>query len=128
MRSLSDLQIGHIQRRLQQVLDFVQGPSPTGSPDGVPQWCRQVCGVDTLREVVERWAKCVKDLGDTLFTVGLAEKVRKDRPATPGNLLLIDLNTCEEYAHAILCLAVDLAEGDEIFRRARQGIEVPFGE
>jgi hypothetical protein len=37
---------------------------------------------------------------------------------------VVDLNTCEEFAEGILCLAVDKAEGDDIFRRARLAAEL----
>jgi hypothetical protein len=44
-------------------------------------------------------------------------------------LLLVDLNTAPELAHAVVCLAVDQAEGEEIYRRAElPGQETPEPE
>jgi hypothetical protein len=126
----SDLQIGYIRRLLNRIIDYVPGPAPIGDPEAVRRWCQDVCNVDTPREVGECWAKCVKEVGGTLFEMGLAERVREDRPVTPSNQLLVDLRTTAELAHAILCLAVDEAEGAAILGRTRRpaGLGQPLSE
>ncbi|HEY7314809.1 MAG TPA: hypothetical protein VH643_36010, partial [Gemmataceae bacterium] len=124
MNPLSDIQSGYLNRLLGKVLNFVPKPAPVGGADEIRQWCHDICAVETLREVAERWAKCVKDLGEYLLNVGLAETLRQRMPATPRELLVVDLKTCEEFAGAILCLAVDEAEGDDIFRRVRVAVQL----
>jgi hypothetical protein len=63
-----------------------------------------------------------------LYEVGLADKMREGRPASPSGLLLNDLHTTAGLAHAILCLAVDRAQADDVSRRARRAAEAgkPF--
>src|SRR5262249_2171889 len=70
---LSEIQIGNIRRSLHHVLEFVPSPAPKGGPEVIQPWCRKVCSVDTLAEVGKQWAKCLTDLGGTLFFMGLAE-------------------------------------------------------
>src|SRR5258707_527089 len=94
MRRISDIEIGFVRRHLSEVHDFVSGPAPTGTPDVIEQWCRSVCEVDTLRKVAERWTECVKNLGRCLLAVGLAERVRQQRPATLRNWFVVDLKRC----------------------------------
>jgi hypothetical protein len=115
-KALSEIQIGYVRSLLDQFLSFVAWPCPHGKDKTTP-WCRQVCGVDTLIEVARRWGDCLLMLGSPLFTYGLSNEVRKGRPLTPSNLLLKDLKTVPEYVHSIICIAVDHAEGEEIFRR-----------
>src|SRR5438034_994881 len=97
---LSDFQIGYIRRLLDRFLSFVPGPAPYAR-ESIPAWCHQVCGVDTLGEVARCWGGCVRRLGHALLTYGLAEKVRQGRPSTASNLLLKDLRTIDQFAHAI---------------------------
>jgi hypothetical protein len=130
MADLSEIQIGYIRRSLNQVLNLVPGPAPSGAVEVVRPWCQQVCGVDTLAEVGKRWAQGVRDLGGTLLAVGLAETVRQNRPPTPHQLVMVDLDTVTELAQAVLCLAVDEAEAEDIFRGARLAAQAgrPFPE
>lgn len=97
-RPLSDVQSGFIRGRLEEMLSFVSGPNPVGD----------------LGELAGRWAEFVKDMGMALFIAGLAGAVRSNRPATPSHLILVDLNTCDEHARAIINVAVDVAEAKEI--------------
>lgn len=122
--SLSEIQIGYIRRSLDAAINFVSGPAPTDDPDAVRAWCQNVCAVDTLDEVGKRWGERVLKLGRAIFGMGMGDELRKGRPATPRNLLLVDLNTITEYTHAILCLAVDEAEGEDTFRRAQQAADL----
>jgi hypothetical protein len=118
--ALSDIQTGYVRRHLVEFLALVPGPGPSNDAEAFRQWCKRVCGVETLDEVSKRWTKLFKDLGRSLFGVGLADRVRKDRPSTPRNLLLQDLTTAPDMAHAILCLAVDEVEGNKTLQRARR--------
>src|SRR5690242_10585258 len=113
------MQTGYLKRLMGKVLDFVPEPAPVGSESEIRQWCHDICAVETRREVAERWAKCIKELGEYLLTVGLAETLRQRIPATPRGSLIADLKTVKEIAGAILCLAVDEAEGDDFFRLVR---------
>ncbi|HEY7315398.1 MAG TPA: hypothetical protein VH643_39075 [Gemmataceae bacterium] len=123
MKHLSDIQTSFLKRLMGKVLDFVPVPAPVGGAGEIRQWCHDICAVETLREVAERWARCVKELGEYLLTVGLADTLRQRVPATPRGLLVVDLKTCEEFAGAILCVAVDEAEGNDIFRRGRVAVQ-----
>jgi hypothetical protein len=118
--NLSDLQIGHIRRLLGESLTFVVTPAPSAEPPVLRQWCQSFNGAESIREVAGRWAKRLKALAEYLFAIGLAKSFRDGRPANYHNLVFTDLNSCEEMAHAIICLAIDAAEGNEVFQRARQ--------
>jgi hypothetical protein len=130
MLNLSDVQIGYLRRKLSEALSFIPGPCPSGDADAIRQWCHKVCGVNTLHDVGGRWATSIKELGRILFDYGLADRVRQDRPVTPEGLPVWGLKTPAEKARAILCLAVDAGEGNEVFEKVRRAsrFETPVSE
>jgi hypothetical protein len=101
---LSDAQLGGIRRHLKHVLSF--SPIPIQQPDAT-------------HRVADEWAKAILGLGGVLHWFGLADEVRRDRPAPADTWLPWSKLKTAELAHFVLCLAVDHAEGKEIWRWAR---------
>jgi hypothetical protein len=101
---LSDPQLGGIRRHLNHVLSF--SPIPIQQPDAT-------------HKVAHEWAKAILGLGGVLHHFGLADEVRRDRPAPADTWLPWSNLKTAELAHFVLCLAVDHAEGEETWRRAR---------
>ena len=115
MGSPSDIQIGSIRGRLGDVLGFVPGPAPDGTPDERQRWCRS-CGVpaETLVDVARGWGIRLRKLGTAILGAGLGDLARTNRPPTPRNLLMVDLDRVADLAHAVLSSAIDAAEGNEV--------------
>jgi hypothetical protein len=108
---LSDIQIGSVRRLLDHVVTFVRGPAPVGSPAVVQSWCRERCGMDSLEEIARQWGTHLRELGKAVLLAGLEERARRDRPQIRSHLRLVDLNSMEDFAHDILCVAIDIADG-----------------
>jgi hypothetical protein len=101
---LSDAQVGNIRNHLTPALEFAPIPARQAG--------------DTHR-VADEWAEAIVGLGGALHHYGLADAVRRDRPAPADTWLPWSTLKTEALAAFVLCLAVDHAEGAEIFRRAR---------
>jgi hypothetical protein len=120
---LSDIQIGYVRRLLDQFVSFVPGPAPAGGAKVIEEWCERIGGAKTMHELGQLWATRLSHLGATLLTMELASKARHGRPDAPGDLLLVKLHSNAEFAQAIVCLAIDEAEGEYILQSAQQAAE-----
>lgn len=110
----SDIQLGHIRGCLDRFLERVQHLSSDGKSVSSSQAADEYQRAAVLTKSAQELARQFSELGRALLFAGLADRATRNRPQTPRNLLLVDLDRIPDFAHATLCLAIDEAAGDSL--------------